>query len=673
MLLRDRRVLLTSLVLPILLTPLLMLGSKTAMQRREKTLHEMTYRYAVTGPEAASVRELVEATRARMDSKSKTNQTQFRFAEERSADATNALAKGSIHLILEGIGPAGHPAAAGSNAPARAKQSTFKDKEREKPVAGAWTVKLVFRADRDESGAGLSQMSDALEETRRVQRMDLLKRHGFPVKPSELAVIDKKDLASKQQVAGLALGRGITLVLMLLILSGGAVVAIDSIAGEKERGTLETLLTTAASRVEILAAKHLGVLAIALLITLVQGANLLVYVGFKLLPLPANLAAAVTPGTVVLLVFMYLPVAALVASVLLLVSGHANSYKEAQMYFMPVLLLGLVPALVPFLPGISLRSIFVLLPVANIAVAVKDILTGSFDWPMIALAWLVTAGATVWTTRAGARFLLAERLITASERDVVEAKGGLPLFERHVWRWFALLWAALILVSGYSEKLDVRFQLVVNLVVLFFGAVCLMLRHYHLDPRVALALRAPKPLVWLGVLCAVPGGFVTALGVFQLANYVLPAPSGVIESFSESALPKNVPFWQLLLCMTVLPGIFEELTFRGMLLHGLHRRLRPAALVLVVGVVFGIYHVALFRFVPTACLGVMFAAVTLLTGSIYPAMLWHALSNALGLLAYKLQIPESGLDPVCYIAAGGLLAAAFWIFWRNRTPYPGLK
>ena len=60
---------------------------------------------------------------------------------------------------------------------------------------------------------------------------------------------------------------------------------------------------------------------------------------------------------------------------------------------------------------------------ANIAVAVKDILTGSFDWPMIALAWLVTAGATVWTTRAGARFLLSERLITASDRDVVEATG----------------------------------------------------------------------------------------------------------------------------------------------------------------------------------------------------------------------------------------------------------
>ena len=100
-----------------------------------------------------------------------------------------------------------------------------------------------------------------------------------------------------------SLGRGLTLFLMLFILMGGAVVAIDSIAGEKERGTLEKLLTTAASRGEILAAKHLGVLAIALLITLLQSANLLIYVGFKVVPLPVNLAAAVTPGTVILLFF----------------------------------------------------------------------------------------------------------------------------------------------------------------------------------------------------------------------------------------------------------------------------------------------------------------------------------------------------------------------------------
>ena len=81
----------------------------------------------------------------------------------------------------------------------------------------------------------------------------------------------------------------------------------------------------------------------------------------------------------------------------------------------------------------------------------------------------------------------------------------------------------------------------------------------------------------------------------------------------------------------------------------------------------------LFRFVPTTCLGIMFAAVTLLTGSILPAMLWHCLSNAAGILTFKLQIPETELNLTCYATGAGLLAVAFWIFWRNRTPYPGLR
>jgi membrane protease YdiL (CAAX protease family) len=253
----------------------------------------------------------------------------------------------------------------------------------------------------------------------------------------------------------------------------------------------------------------------------------------------------------------------------------------------------------------------------------------------------------------------------------VEAAGGRPLFERHVWGWFALLWGVLLIVNGYMDKLDVRLQLVVNLAVLFPGAILLMLWRYHLDPRAALSLRAPRPMVWLGVLFAAPGSYITAVGVSQLANYFLPAPSSLMEAFGEEVLPKPIPFWQLLVFMTVLPGIFEELTFRGMLLYGLRRRLRPALLVLAVGVVFGIYHVALFRFVPTACLGAMFAGVTLMTGSIYPAMLWHVLCNALGLLAAKQQIPESGLDAVCYLSAGGMLAVAFWIFWRDRAQPPG--
>ena len=154
------------------------------------------------------------------------------------------------------------------------------------------------------------------------------------------------------------------------------------LAGEKERGTLETLLTSSMTRFEIVAAKHLAILSVAITITLIQTLNLLAYASFKLVPLPSNFIEALPPSTVFLLAILYLPVAALASSVLLFTSGVARSYKEAQLYFTPVFLLLLVPALSPILPGLTLRSAIVLVPLSNVALAVRDILVGSFDWPM---------------------------------------------------------------------------------------------------------------------------------------------------------------------------------------------------------------------------------------------------------------------------------------------------
>ncbi len=672
---RDRRMIVTSVVLPLLVMPLMFLGSTVGIKRHEKKLQEMVYPYAVSGSKTEWLRQVLESTHARLEALARTNKAVFRCSELKCADPIAALNKGEIEFILEAAPPASEASSNRVTNTSGVAKETEADNvdDSEKPTGGAPLVLIVYRGDRHESSSGMSKMREALTATRRIDRAELLQAGGFPILPTQVAVIAENDLATKTQVAGLALGKSLTLLLLLFILSSGAVVATDSLAGEKERGTLETLLTTGAGRMEILAAKQLVIMAVALLITAIQMINLLAYVHFKLIPVPSNWAAAITPLTALLLLVLYVPMAALAANVLLLVSGYARTYKEAQMWFLPVMLLGFVPALAPLLPGVPLRSAAVLVPVANLALAAKEILIGSFDWPMMALAWFVSLGAAIWTGRACARSLVQEKLVTAADRDRVDFTGGPALFERRVVIWFVVLWAVLVLVNNYTQNLDVRLQLVINLVGLFFGACCLMLRIYRLDPKQALALRLPHPAVWLGLIFAVPGGMLTAIGLFRLSNLILPTPENVVDKFTSAMLPESVPFYQLLLFMTVLPGVFEELTFRGMLLHGLRRRLHPALLAVIVGSVFGFFHVALFRLVPTAVLGVCFAAATLLTGSIFPAMVWHAGSNALGLLASKANISENQLEPVFFLAGAGLLALAFWIFWRNRRPYPELK
>jgi sodium transport system permease protein len=120
-------------------------------------------------------------------------------------------------------------------------------------------------------------------------------------------------------------------------------------------------------------------------------------------------------------------VAALSSTVLLLVSGLARSYKEAQLYFLPVFLLGLVLALAPFLPGLPLRSAILLVPVSNVAVAVKEVLAGSRDWVSMGVAWLVTAAAALLVSRAAVRVLSQERLVVPAARDAAS-------YARRPWR-----------------------------------------------------------------------------------------------------------------------------------------------------------------------------------------------------------------------------------------------
>jgi len=307
--------------------------------------------------------------------------------------------------------------------------------------------------------------------------------------------------------------------------------------------------------------------------------------------------------------------------------------------------------------------------VSNVAVAVKEILTGTFDWPMIAVVFVVDVAAAAWATRLTARALSTERLTSAAHVDTAELLGGPALFPRQVFYWFAGVWTAMVVASANMGAADVRVQLLVNLPFLFGGATALVLRRYRLDARETLSLRRVKPAVWLAVILGAPGGLLTGTALFKLASYVMPVPPDVLKAFGRAIFPDNLSTWQLVLFLCVLPGVFEELLFRGVLLSGLVRRYRPVTAALVVGLMFGVTHFALFRIVPTAYLGVLLAAVVLLTGSIFPAMLWHALNNGIALLLTKAELTLPGLDwrlGLCGVAA---LGTCFWILWRERgTP-----
>ena len=197
------------------------------------------------------------------------------------------------------------------------------------------------------------------------------------------------------------------------------------------------------------------------------------------------------------------------------------------------------------------------------------------------------------------------------------------------------------------------------------GAVLLMLWTYKLNIGEALSLRKVKWPVWIAVILAAPAGNVMSVALFQLLNNVVPVPSqalGQIDLF----FTQDIPTWQLYALIGMVPGIIEELAFRGLLLYGLRRKVRPALLPLAVGIIFGLFHFSLFRIGPTAFLGILLTIIAMWTGSVFPGMILHILNNSLAFWAARHGWQLTQLSSWHYAAGTVIFALTMWIIYRNR-------
>ncbi len=668
-LLRDPRTLLISVVLPIVLIPAILIAGDWIESREARASEALNFRVAVDGDRADFARSLLLRVDDGTRGVEETGPTS-RFQVVDLERPREALTDGRIDVVLQALD---------FDTWIRGVEDGSVDPGPVEPTAeleGAPRFQILFHSDRTSSREGAQNLRRPLLDVREVRRDSILLASGFPVPTDEVLAVESINVAPPEAMEGALLGRFLTLILLGLMTLGGSAIATDTLAGEKERGTLNTLLTSAARRQEIITGKLLAIMAVAFAIALIQILNLWLFLGLEIVDVGGALAVRIPPEAALLLLVLYLPAVALVSGVLLLTSAYARSYKEAQLYLTPVLLALVLPAALPMLPGISLQSAILLVPIANLGVAVRDLLMGDIHLPSIMTAWLVTALAASWVTRRCVLAIQDENLLLG-DRSQEEHTGGEGLFRRQVLVWILVLWGVKILWDFNIPVQDLRWASLLGVGLVFGLFPLVVIRRFRLEPRKALALRMPHPGVWAGVLLGVPAGILTVLGVFQLVDTVVPVPTEMMESLGQAMTPEAIPIWQLLIFVALIPGITEELTFRGVVLYGLRRRFGAVGLALMVGLIFGIFHFSLFRIPTTATLGVILTAVTLLTGSIFPAMVWHILNNALAVLASRDMLP--GIDAEWLSegvgwgwSVGGLLAllVAFAIIWRFRTPYP---
>ncbi len=234
--------------------------------------------------------------------------------------------------------------------------------------------------------------------TGQLQRQSLSALGVDPVKLTAIlkpVSVQKVDTADKRENIGEKFGALIAYILIPLCLLGASYPAIDMGAGEKERGTLETLLICPVSRSAIVLGKFLTVLTTGLagaLITVasfgIWGAVIGSFAGFAVVQ---EAMGAIATVELLLIFLMIVPTSAIFASLLLAISIYAKTFKEAQNYMSPLSILMFVPLAAAMMPGVELSTKTAMIPVMNVALAIKELIKGTADGSMIALIF----GATV--------------------------------------------------------------------------------------------------------------------------------------------------------------------------------------------------------------------------------------------------------------------------------------
>ena len=213
------------------------------------------------------------------------------------------------------------------------------------------------------------------------------------IKPFE---IKTQNVAPPEKVGGNIIGGFIPYLFILLCFTGAMYPAMDLTAGEKERGTMETILCSPVARVDLVLGKFLMVLTASLgtvvisllsmaLSTLVGAPLLLKTAGARSGSATLSSVFTLDPTGMAAVIAMVLPLAVLFSAALLTISLFAKSFKEAQSYTSPLIILIIMPAVVGMLPGVELNLRLALVPILNVSLASKELVSGVWHWDYLAL------------------------------------------------------------------------------------------------------------------------------------------------------------------------------------------------------------------------------------------------------------------------------------------------
>ena len=694
---RDRRTLFITLLMPMVMYPVLalssLLGLRTALSDIEARQQPRRLMLAVSGadaePFAARVREVVLARAADPPANWPSGVVVDVVDEQAAVDQ---LAAGRSDVWLA-VGPR-TVAGLDGDGTVRLDVRVAAERPVESRVRGHFGA--VAKAVADDARA------------RRVARAGLAPTTLLPL---EVEFVDGGPAATASAVGVLPTLAGAVLVLLALLTATGAFYpAIDAIAGEKERGTIETLLIAPCRARDIVFGKYLAVLAVTLA-TLAMNALSIGLTGAVLARFVPQGFLGIGPaalfGCAGVALVAYLGLASVAAGLCLAVTSASKSVKEAQNTLTPVILLVSGLAGAALLPGLGTTALAAVPFAGQVAVA-KSVLEVE-DPPLEAAEQarqalvrlavsLASSGLVTWLLLRAATAAVTDEEILFRGPDAAATRGWRPARRRLPTRGQAVAAAACGLAGiWYAQGLapaDLVRALPVQQALATLLPLLLLGWWQRVDLVETFRLRRPAATAGRSLAClvaaAAAGGSLFVVG----AAAFLAIRGGTLSADARElsvrilALFAAVPTWAAWLLIAVLPAVCEELFFRGWMLSafagGRPAPRRAAVAVVVQAACFAAFHLLPERMPQTFALGILLGWITLRSSSLLPAVLGHLAHNSVPLAIYALaadpaaarQAGDASPALPSGIVAGavGCLAVAVTVVWlatrgpRRRPP-----
>jgi sodium transport system permease protein len=563
------------------------------------------------------------------------------------------------------------------------------------PAAPAVEVpkpEILWSKSSDKSQVASLRLDQVFEHWRRQIVLANLAAGGLPPAAAEPFQWQKTDVAEET-------GREISpfwpklLPVMMLVwaLTGAFYPAVDLCAGEKERGTLETLLSSPAARGEIV----LGKLATIMLFSMITALLNVLGMGLTGWLILGRIDGIGPPpwGAAVWLLVALVPMSLLFSALCLALAAFARSTKEGQYYLMPLLLVTMPLVVLPMAPGVELNLGYSLIPVTGVVLLLKTALEGHY---LLMLRFLppvlmvTAAGALLAIRWAIDQFNSESVLFRESERldvglwlhHLLQDRQPTPTVAGAVFCGIVILLVGFFMTFAIAASAELDFTILAKQILVAELAVIatptlLMTVLCTYRPRQTLGLRCPSA----AALAAAPLLAVLLHPLISLLRDTVMELYPVSEQVARSLgaveqLLLRAPCWQVLLLVAVVPAVCEELAFRGFILSGFRHLGHKWRAIVFTSIFFGLTHQILQQSLVACLVGIVIGYLAVQSNSIFPAMLFHVVNNSLAVVVarstilHDLLARDAGYPTRFWIlTAVSTLAASLVLYGFHRLPW----